>query len=203
MTKLCYSSILFLLIFYLAVAFGIMRPSVGEMHRGYFLDHRFRYWPGSGGLRYVPGTSLEFNQAVKFESRLGWAEPEDWGAWTDGNDASLTFDLPPTTDDLMIDVDAIAFTPPKNPRVEAEILANGHKVALWIFQAGEPEAGRTARIPSSLLEPDGRLLLTFHVLNPVSPALLGLGGDRRELGIGIRRMIIRTGGALLSDRVAE
>lgn len=200
MIRLYYSFILILVIFYLGVTFFALRPRVGAIQQAYFVDRQLRYWPGSGGIRYTPGAVLDFSAAVKYESRDGWSEPEDWGTRIDGDSAGLTFDLPPSIGDLALVARARGFGSVDRPIVEADVLANGTVVAHWKVEAGLSAPAHIARIPAALVGQDGRLAIIFRIMRP---SVAMAGSDDRDPGIGFATMVIEPDQVLASEGAAD
>jgi hypothetical protein len=81
----------------------------------------------------------------------------------------------------------------KNPRLEVNVFVNGRQVARWVFRDGGLRH-TDVRIPATglrdyLIRP--LIRLTFEIKKPVSPAELGLSGDQRSLGLGVREFTVR------------
>jgi glycosyltransferase involved in cell wall biosynthesis len=124
----------------------------------------------------------------------GWGDSEPWGTWTIAKKASLAFTFadPPTETTILI-VSLRSLVAPGHPNVQATFSAGNQTVAQW---TGSPTAwtGDTVlSIPPSAITPDGCLVIQIAILEPVSPAQLGLGSDTRLLGVGIEKIAFKTG----------
>ncbi len=121
----------------------------------------------------------------------GWSSSEDWGTWTDGREARLSFPLQQTLDfDLILSADALAFVTESHPELKVDIIANGSPVGTWTFRHNAPQTKRQVVIPSNVLSRKKTLEILFRFSDPVSPASLGLSGDSRLLGIGVRQLML-------------
>lgn len=114
----------------------------------------------------------------------GWSAPEDRHVWSNGRQASLLLEVRPPASDLELN---LTFLPHVHaealPEQRIEILVNGRPLTSWV--ATEP--GRTTldmRIPHDWVSAR-QLEILFRLPDAASPADLGTGGDRRELGIGL------------------
>ncbi|OGD21676.1 MAG: hypothetical protein A2W03_17220 [Candidatus Aminicenantes bacterium RBG_16_63_16] len=123
-----------------------------------------------------------------------WSYAEDWGAWTNGNTAHLVLPLAQVPrEDLILAGVVRAYVNDKNPRQEIEVLVNGRPVNRWVFRDGGLQHIEV-RIPASFVQDyfiKPLIRITFEIKNPVSPAELGLSGDKRPLGLGVREMMVR------------
>jgi hypothetical protein len=63
----------------------------------------------------------------------------------------------------------------------------------WVFRDGSLQQ-KKARIPASVLQDyfiKPLIRVTFQIKNLFSPAELGLSGDKRPLGLGVREIMVR------------
>jgi hypothetical protein len=114
----------------------------------------------------------------------GWSAPEDRHVWSNGQQASLLLEVVPPASDLEL---ILTFFPHVHaealPEQRVEIFVNGRPLTSRV--ATEP--GRTTftmRIPRDWVSAR-QLEIRFGLPDAASPADLGTGGDRRELGIGL------------------
>ena len=145
---------------------------------------------------YELGSIISFmdsGNAGQFRSG-SWGSPESWGSWTTGTTADLVLPLPkvPQHDWILTGV-VRAYVNDKNPRQEIEVLVNGRPIDRWVFRDGGLQHIEV-RIPASFVQDyfiKPLIRVTFEIKNPVSPAELGLSGDKRPLGLGVREIMVR------------
>lgn len=114
----------------------------------------------------------------------GWASQADRHVWSNGGRASLALQVQPPPDDLRLTVDLM-------PHIDEEILPRQRiRVNVNGRRAGEWTATRPGRhsfavdIPQDWVAAED-LDIEFELPDSASPAVLGTGGDERELGIAI------------------
>jgi hypothetical protein len=73
--------------------------------------------------------------------------------------------------------------------VRAEVLVNGDKVDSWVFNQALNRGVRTLTVRST---PSGRSVVEFAVSVNRSAAQLGLGPDRRKVGLALLRVDVRS-----------
>jgi len=117
----------------------------------------------------------------------GWSNAEEWGIWTDGNQALLTLPIDSLNCDLTMVFDATAYCDDKGLRVM--LMVNGVKIADTKLYKDEKEYSFS--IPNEILREKELLNIEFNIINPNSPKNLGQSGDDRMLGIGMRWIEIR------------
>jgi hypothetical protein len=135
---------------------------------------------------FVCDTCGGWNQIVRGE---GWSNPEEWGIWTVGKQATLAIRLPdqlPARLELTIRLNSM--TDGRNPQ-KVDVLVNGQKVGHWVF-ANKKEDRRRLVIARSLAEMLRPMQLSFVIYRPVAPSSLGSSTDYRLLGIGLRELRI-------------
>ena len=108
----------------------------------------------------------------------GWHEPERWGRWTDGGDASIHIDLAEaTTEPLTLELDITPSAVGANLRISIDGTP---------FPLIDPVPGPNAwDIPRELSAGKTSLVVGLHVGETVCPARLGNSPDDRILGIGV------------------
>lgn len=121
---------------------------------------------------------------------LGWSVPEWWGRWMLGHSATLNFRLPDEPRrDLRIELSVVTIAPPAHPRQKLNIFANDRLVMQRTFEQGG-SSDFPVVIPRSVIGSNRLVRLGFNSAYPVSPAALGMSGDRRELSIGVKQLRI-------------
>ena len=137
----------------------------------------------------------EIGKPVEFDSphtrcflKSGWADnTEDWGTWTVGKEAKLAVFMPPGTPKT-ITLDLRAFVGPKHPKQSLEIAISGQPFKAFTFSQFEQNR-ITLPIPASAYNKEF-LVLDLKITDPASPKDLGMGEDTRQLGVGIKRVVI-------------
>jgi hypothetical protein len=144
-------------------------------------------WTRSGSqTRYTPGQTIDFSaggDSLPFR-RSGWSRPEEWGSWTDGPRACLSFALEnmPTADTILV-VDARGFVHSERPVLNVGINGNGMDLGQW--EVSGPQKRYEVVIPASAWRPFGMLDVTLEIRDAQSPKELGFSEDERQLGLGV------------------
>jgi hypothetical protein len=132
--------------------------------------------------------SLKFGDRIHLSSpgacaylSWGWSFQEDWGVWSDGEEARLAFSFP-TAPPKLLRLD-ICFDPLRVDRArrEVEIFVNGGRVATWDVSGGPIPQVRALRFPGSPW-----LDIRFTIPHAAPLRQLAKTDDHRRLGIGLR-----------------
>jgi hypothetical protein len=145
------------------------------------------------GIPLHAGTEVSFTTgASRIHTGFGWSSPEEWGTWSDGDEAFLNFYYRQKPQrDVRLRLTFNVFMAKSHDRQDLKISANGVQVAEWHIDAAVDRMPVTKEltIPVSLLQTP-HLELKLSIGNPMSPAQLGLSSDDRRLGIGLIKMEI-------------
>ncbi|MCL5743448.1 MAG: glycosyltransferase [Acidobacteria bacterium] len=136
---------------------------------------------------YTPGTELDFRTDGNAAAYLldGWGNPEVWGTWIVGEEARLCLPLKQSLGcEATVKMAVTPFVHPNRPVSRALVLYAGDVVAEWSFDTSAVHEEQLA-LPASTVSNDRSPALTFRILDPVSPAALGLSADSRRLGLGL------------------
>ena len=150
-----------------------------------------RYKAELSKISYTPGSDIDFtstgNSAVF--SGEGWSHAEEWGTWTDGERAVVKFRFAaPPKRPLQLRGKALGFVVPEHPRVRVRVNGSDTELARWEFNfAGLQDV--SAAVPAILLG-EKEFELVFAIIDPASPAELGLSRDSRELGMGLQSLCL-------------
>ena len=120
----------------------------------------------------------------------GWSVPETWGTWSEGADAEITLRVMPDTHAVVLDASAFVMPPTLTQRVIVSI--NGEQVLstrLTQVQDNRLEIPLSTAIRETLGK-GGLLKLQLHLPDAVSPQQLGLNGDSRVMGLGLRTLTV-------------
>jgi len=123
----------------------------------------------------------------------GWSTPEYWGAWSDGERATLDLFMDKSESaDLILRVLCRCIGHENYPPPKIQIEVNGHKLDQWQFrypeETEEAAVWKAMTIPADIAS-GPNLEICFIVEKPVSPVLWG-GKDVRQLGIGISALVV-------------
>ena len=148
-------------------------------------------------LRKMPPLRFEnpikLNQALSFaEGGTGspylgraWPIQEPWGRWSEGNWADLEIPMPDIKPQS-IQLKLRAFVSGALLEQKVEVWMNGAYQTTIILRQFENNVINLV-IPKNI-QKDALLWLDFYLPNAQSPNALGLGADRRRLGIGIEAL---------------
>lgn len=121
----------------------------------------------------------------------GWYPVEPWGRWSSSPDAEVGFRISRPHD--------VAFSASLQPLLSSShagepvtVLANGCVVGSANFSSTSETGPKTitGSVPSACIGPDGRVELNFRVDRTFTPTAIGLGEDKRAIGIGLRSLKI-------------
>lgn len=138
---------------------------------------------------YEWGQTIEFGadgNAVRHKVS-GWAIAEEYFTWTDGSEAILRLDLPPSDSRRRLRVRAAGFCTGKVTEQRVEVFFNDFRLTDWNV-AGSQEY--IADVPSRFLLTPARHHIRFRLPDATSPAIEGISADQRCLGICVYSMVI-------------
>ncbi len=107
----------------------------------------------------------------------GWSFVETWGVWSDGPVVGL--DLPVVAGKHAVLLTVVGFSPQN--RQSVRILINGAAQGSAFVPAARRSTLSISVPPSAM----GELHITLRIKHPGSPAAAHLGGDERQLGLGL------------------
>lgn len=136
------------------------------------------------------GVARAFDQHGEWNDwlREGWSDPESWGVWAVGPEASLEIDageLPPAPNGVLLHFELGAFVSEKHPRQRAEIAVNG--VDLTSIEVTYPANTATfdLQVSARSLRNEDKIAVHLTLPDAVSPKSLGMGEDVRVLSFGL------------------
>lgn len=137
-----------------------------------------------------PGLVQAFNRKSR-QLVKGWAAPEAWGTWSEGQDAEIALRVAPDTRSIVIDVLAFVMPPKLTQRVIVSV--NGVEVLstrLTQVQGNLLEIPLNPAVRETLV--DGRVVtIQVHLPDATSPRNLGLNDDARVMGLGLKSLTVR------------
>lgn len=136
----------------------------------------------------IPNANLHANltgntQPLAIELQHGWAYPENWGAWSIANQATLSLPKPPSNaKSLTLEVRALVSA--KHPEQLVNIIINGQQRSSATLTQ---EDGNQLIIPLKEIDSHHeRLMIALQLPNLIAPSALGIGQDDRKLAIGLK-----------------
>lgn len=122
----------------------------------------------------------------------GWGGAEPEGRWTIGPLAELLVALEGSARALELEFDAIPFLGPAARRLRVELLVNGRRAGTVSYDDADARPSATCVALSAKHARAGEdLTIGWRIHDPASPHALGLSDDRRELGVFVRRLVLR------------
>ena len=120
----------------------------------------------------------------------GWSFPEREGTWTNGKEAHLFMELQePVKHDLILNIKAVPFIHENHPQQVVDVLVNEELVTQLIFKLDKPLLNQyKISLPAKLINSISPLQITFRFSPLASPHSLGLGDDKRLLGLMLKKM---------------
>jgi hypothetical protein len=174
------------LLFSACVLLGCGRDDEAQSARSrptkFVVDYGMRIYFGFGG----DGARIQIS---------GWSGQERFFTWSEGHKASLGLRLPSDQHDVRLRFRMQALVkPPELPFQPVNVIVNSVKLASW--EVAEEQTFNVV-VPARLLHPPASLqakpgfqldpgflaLVDFEIPKAISPHQLGVGDDRRVLGI--------------------
>lgn len=122
-------------------------------------------------------------QSLTIELQHGWAYPENWGAWSIANQATLSLPKPPGNAKLLT-LEVRALVSAKHPEQLVNVIINGQQRRSATLTQ---EDGNQLIIPLEASNSNHeRLMITLQLPNAIAPSTLGIGQDDRQLAIGLK-----------------
>lgn len=120
----------------------------------------------------------------------GWSTPEEWGVWSDGTSAIVSFKSPPGQV-TSIFIEANALISSSHPKQRLEVTVNGIPAASFTFT--EPSVVFEVKVPEAVKQKSESefLKLEFEFPDAARPKDIGLGNDSRELSLGLVAITVR------------
>ncbi|HEX6833455.1 MAG TPA: hypothetical protein VF132_07975 [Rudaea sp.] len=139
----------------------------------------------------VPST-LSFRSGSADIARLGggWHRPEEAGVWSSEKNAWIAVSTRDFRADLLVRLNLIAFAPPPRPRLQIRIDVDGQPLGAWDRDSATGEKPLEVRVPAALLR-DGQITIALHTDHVDSPFHLGIGADKRKLGVLLSSIELR------------
>ena len=156
---------------------GVAAPASGSGDAPRIAAHVWGDWINFGADFYLDGISM-----------TGWSSQEEWGIWSITKEPSLRIGpLPKANGTIRLTIAARAAVFSTHPTQTITILRDRRPVESWefIFEPDNIRSIKVLNLPSSAIDADGFLNLTFRVRQPISLQMAGISQDLRELGLGL------------------
>ncbi|NPV70653.1 MAG: sulfatase-like hydrolase/transferase [Firmicutes bacterium] len=140
---------------------------------------------------YEYGSEIRFGEGGNAEhyQGMGWSLPEEGFTWTDGESASLLIPIDPSQSDVVLKATLSPFIKGDIDKQRVEIYVGEDRLGEWVVaKPGEYEIV----IPEALVR-DSQLAIHFELPDSISPAVLGISSDGRDLGIAFQSLTITAG----------
>ena len=158
-----------------------------------------RFTTDSGFAKQAPPLHaeerIEFAQGRSGTNYLldGWSEPEPWGVWSDGPEASIKVPINGNAKEInTISLEVNALVGPQHQEQPVDLWLDGEKVQSFCLKAYSDNL-MEIQIPEVAQKTGamrGYHLLRFSILNPARPVDIGMGLDSRNLGIGLKALVL-------------
>jgi hypothetical protein len=161
-------------------------PAVSPIGDDWYLQrHNFMRWP----MKVVPDTVWQMGDAIDFTpggnraafALLGWSQAEEWGAWSDGSEATISFRWPGTLKPpVFVNLEFLY-----GARADITLLINGRTAGVLPGFAEHDMRWHTVGI--QLFEEDTARtsLLTFK---PTATWEIDAFPNKRQLGIALNQI---------------
>jgi len=121
----------------------------------------------------------------------GWWQAESWGRWSADRHAYLAIPLGDARPQA-VDVDLRVVVTRKLGRRTVRLTVNGCTLAAATIRHGQsPDITLSGTLPPACTAGPGALVVGLETDEIAIPAELGVNGDGRTLGIGVRRIVLK------------
>ena len=147
---------------------------------------------GVDRLGYALGTVIDYTKRGSggFHLDERWTQPDRYGAWTLGPDASFTVYPSGASDRPLVAFFTVsdAVVSPEYPSVRVLVSFNGREAGAWELGPRRITEEKQAVVPSGTLAAGEPLTIAFHIDPPRTPIQLKWSDtDTRELGFRLTR----------------
>jgi hypothetical protein len=129
-----------------------------------------------------------------FYAADGWYDPEDWGRWSEGEEARILMCISGyTQQELTLNLTYGAWVHPRQPCQKVAITGNGHAIAtqkICLADGSNVPTSHRYRLPRGLVSADGLLEIRIKTPDAISLKELGINEDPRKFGFGLKTLQI-------------
>jgi hypothetical protein len=161
-------------------------PAVSPIGDDWYLQrHNFMRWP----MKVVPDTLWQPGEAIDFTTRgnhaafflLGWSQVEDWGTWSDGSEATVSFRWPETLKPpIYVDVEFFY-----GSRADIVLLLNGRFVG--VLPGFSEQEMRRHTVSLQLVEED-TARTSLLMFKPTATWEIDAFPNNRQFGIALNQI---------------
>jgi hypothetical protein len=119
----------------------------------------------------------------------GWSAPEAWGAWSEGDTATILLPLPAARANTIL-IEAKPLISPTHQKQGVELTINGIPAGKFTL-TGNSGGGYEVKVPYAAKEKGGFLKVELHFPDAARPKDIGLGDDSRKLALGLVALTVR------------
>jgi len=134
-----------------------------------------------------------FNKPGLLSTSAGWGSPESGGTWTVQDNASLKVSFPKFSKLAIVSLTSLGFINTKNSKVTLQIFINSSLASTVIYNSAFNGGTRDFSVPVAMLKSGfSNVPVSLVILGAASPKSLGLGSDKRKLGVYFIQMAIKS-----------
>jgi hypothetical protein len=149
-----------------------LRDELNQLTKQIVLNKSFGFSKGQLGNRFLIGVGGS------------WAWPEEWGVWSNGDQAKMILPLPQGSLTKQLKLTVRAFVSPSHPKQDVEVFIDQMPPQSISLTSSDANTWLINLPPN--INKRKYLELQFHFKNPASPKDVGgVPGDDRKLGIGL------------------
>jgi hypothetical protein len=149
-----------------------LRDELNQLTKQIVLNKPFGFGKGQLGNRFLIGVGGS------------WAWPEEWGVWSNGDQAKMILPLPQGSLPKQLKLTVRAFVSPLHPKQDVEVFIDQMPPQSISLSSSDANTWLINLPPN--IDKRKYLELQFRFKNPASPKDVGgVPGDDRKLGIGL------------------
>ena len=149
-----------------------LRDELNQLTKQIELNKPFGFGKGQLGNRFLIGVGGS------------WAWPEEWGVWSNGDQAKMILPLPQASLPKQLKLTVRAFVSPLHPKQDVEVFIDQMPPQFISLSSSDVNTWLINLPPN--IDKRKYLELQFRFKNPASPKDVGgVPGDDRKLGIGL------------------
>ena len=139
------------------------------------------------------GSTTSFNHPGFLAPSAGWSNAEAHGTWSTGNQALINIRFPKFNKMAVLTFTSAGFVNSKNPKITLTIFVNSKLIDSVVYTTADNLASRLINIPVGTLKSNfTKVPLVFKIAGSQSPHNLGLSLDKRNLGIYLESISLKS-----------
>lgn len=138
-------------------------------------------------IRFTPGNTYFFGEGGELINGHGWSHPESWGIWSDGQEASIRFELQKTLEqDIFLSIGGKAFLHKDRASRQVDLYCNNAYIGTLEYNNSDRELFQNFHVNKDIINSNGKYInISFRISEPESPHDLEISNDTRKLGFGL------------------